>query len=82
MQWASVLAVQGLSNRGSRALEHWLRGCGAGGLVALGMGELPKTGIEPLIPVWAGRFSTTRNLNWQIIIPIVSELPILFSGTR
>ena len=56
----SAVAVQGLSNWGSRAPEHRLSSCGLRAQLLHGMWDLPAPGTEPVSPVLAGRFFITK----------------------
>ena len=41
------------------ALDHWLSSCGSHAQLICRMYNLPRPGIEPMFPVWAGRFIST-----------------------
>ena len=56
---ASVVAARGLSRCGSQALEHRHSSCGTRAQLLHGMWDLPRPGIEPVSPAWAGGFLTT-----------------------
>ena len=58
--WASGAAVCGPSGCGSQAVEHRLSGCGAWAWLLCGMWDLSGLGTEPVFPVLAGRFFTTK----------------------
>ena len=58
--WASVVAVWGLSNCGSWALEHKLSSFGAWGFVTPWHVESSWARDGTVTPALAGRFSTTR----------------------
>ena len=53
---ASVVAAQGLSSCGFRALEHRLSSCGTWALLLHGVWDLPRPGIELVSRALAGRF--------------------------
>ena len=58
---ASEAAVCGPSSCGSRALEHWLSSCGTWPWLSWGTWDLPKPGIKPVSPAFAGGFFTTES---------------------
>ena len=55
---ASGVEVPGLSSYGSRAVEPRLY-CDAWAELRWAVWDLPRSGIEPVFPVWAGGFFTT-----------------------
>ena len=57
---ASVVAVYGLSNFGSQALEHSLSSCWAQAQLLYGMWDPLAPGIEAVSPALQDRFLTTR----------------------
>ena len=57
---ASVVVAHGLSNCGSRALEHWLNSCGARTSLLCSMWDLPRSGIEPVSPALTEGFFITE----------------------
>ena len=57
--WASVVVARELNSCGSRTLEHRLSSCGTG-LGAPWHVDLPRSGIELMSSVLAGRFFTTE----------------------
>ena len=60
--WASVVAARGLNSCGSQSLEYRLNSCGAEAYLLHCIWDLPGSGIEPVSPALAGRFSTTEPL--------------------
>ena len=56
---ASVVVAHGLGCCGSQALEHRLSSCGAQAQLFHGMWDLPRPGMEPVSPAFAGGFLTT-----------------------
>ena len=42
-----------------RIQTHRLSSCGSRAQLLRGMWDLPRPGLEPMSPAWAGRFSTT-----------------------
>ena len=50
----------GFSRCRGQALEHGLRSCGPRAYLLRGMWDLPRSGIKPVSPELAGRFSTTK----------------------
>ena len=56
---ASGVEVPGLSSYGSRAVEPRLY-CDAWAELRWAVWDLPRSGIEPVFPVWAGGFFTTE----------------------
>ena len=49
----------GFSSCGSRTLERSLSSCGSRAQLLHGMWDLPRPGLEPVSPAFAGRFLTT-----------------------
>ena len=79
---ASVVGGHGLSNCVSQTLERGLSGCGARAQRLHGMWNLPGSGIEPVSPALAGRFSPTvppgksSHTHFSITLgPLVSPAP-------
>ena len=56
---ASVVVACGLSSCCSRALEHRPSNCGARAFLLRSMWDLPRPGLEPVLPASAGRFLST-----------------------
>ena len=57
---ASVAAARGRNSCRSRALKHRLSSCGIQALLLHDTWDLPRAGIKPMSPAFAGRFSTTE----------------------
>ena len=60
--WCSARALRcvGFGSCGPRALERRLSSCGKQAESLQGMGDLPRSGIEPLSPTLASGFFTTE----------------------
>ena len=65
LQWLLLLysldsRTHSFSSCSSWALEHRLNSCGTWASLLCSMWDLPRSGIKPMSPVWAGGFLTTR----------------------
>ena len=78
-----ALGCEGFSSWGSWALEHRLNSCGALAYLLCSMWDLPRSGIEPVSPVLAGRVFTTEPTGkplmmsfhaWKLLIFMNSSL--------
>ena len=60
-KWGPLfIAVRGpLTIAASLVAEHRLSNCGSRAQLLRGMWDLPRSGLEPVSPALAGRFSTT-----------------------
>ena len=66
--------AQGLSSCSSQLLQHRLDGCGTW--------DLPRSGVEPVSPASAGRFTTTEPPGKPLILPFLSSPPLGHSVFR
>ena len=68
--WSMGSRHAGVSSCGSPDLKHRLSSCGPQAWLLRGTWDLPRPGIEPVSPAWAGRFLSTlppgKSLNFHM----------------